>query len=105
PDGLAMSSRNKYLTNDQRTDACLLYKALIECEKMVSNGQRNTNTIRTIMLDVLGRSKNITPQYISFVDCQTLKNIEVIESKALVAIAANLGKTRLIDNIIVDAGI
>ena len=105
PDGLAMSSRNKYLSTQQRTDACLIKKALIECENSITKGNRNTSTLRSHMLAIMAESKIILPEYISFVDCKTLQDIEVIESKTLVAIAAKLGKTRLIDNIIVDAPI
>jgi pantoate--beta-alanine ligase len=101
PDGLAMSSRNKFLTQDQRKDALLIYKALQQCEKMVSSREHNCQNLIRQMRKILELSPQLDVEYISIVDPLTVRDIEEIADNALVAIAAKIGETRLIDNIIV----
>lgn len=101
-DGLAMSSRNKYLSEIERKDAVLLSKSLNECEKLVADGMREVSELVKAMREILAKSEFILPEYVSIVDLDNLKPIEIIESQALVAIAVRIGKTRLIDNIVVD---
>ena len=100
PDGLAMSSRNKFLTEDQRKNALLIYKALQQCEKMVSHREHNCQNLIRQMRKILESSPQLDVEYISIVDPATVRDIEKIADNALVAIAAKIGTTRLIDNII-----
>ncbi len=102
PDGLAISSRNQYLSPEERKDALLLYAALQECRRMIDGGCRSCPELIGAMQKVLGQSPRIVPDYVSIVDAENLKNIETIDQTALVAVAVMVGATRLIDNIIVD---
>ncbi len=101
PDGLAMSSRNRFLTQDQRKDALLIYKALQHCEKMVSRREHNCQNLIRQMRKILEPCPQLDVEYISIVDPKTIRDIEEITDNALVAVAAKIGETRLIDNIIV----
>lgn len=101
-DGLAMSSRNKYLTADQRKDATLLHKSLKKAENLIAQGTYDSDSLIAAMKKVIDSSNIVKTEYISIVDSQTLSEVKVIENIALIAVAARLGKTRLIDNIIVD---
>jgi len=101
-DGLAMSSRNKYLSAEQRSQAVLLHKSLMCAEKMVKQGSRDCAEIKKQMKEILNESPLISVEYINIVSIETLDDIEEIADSALIALAVNLGRTRLIDNIIVD---
>ncbi|MBL7215049.1 MAG: pantoate--beta-alanine ligase [Phycisphaerae bacterium] len=100
-DGLAMSSRNKYLSADQRKQALCLYKALTECQSQVAAGQRQVALLIDAMKQVIQQHQGQI-DYISIVDPQTLDSLEQIKQKALVLVAVNIGKTRLIDNLSID---
>jgi len=104
PDGLAVSSRNQYLTAEQRKDAAYVYKSLLKCRQMVDAGVTDTVKIVAEMRDVLKRIPSIEIEYISIVDAETLAKVEQICGKVLAAVAVRIGQTRLIDNILVDAG-
>jgi pantoate--beta-alanine ligase len=101
-DGLAMSSRNKYLNSKERKDAALLYAALQEAEILIGMGMRKSGELIKEMKKILKISKRIKIEYISIVDSQTLDELDRIKGKVLVALAAKIGSTRLIDNIILD---
>jgi pantoate--beta-alanine ligase len=101
-DGLAVSSRNKYLSSSERKDALLLSAALAECENMVSKGCCDCPKLIEAMQAVISRSSKIEIDYISIVDTTTLADIPIIKDKALVALAAKIGPTRLIDNILLN---
>ncbi|MBN1456258.1 MAG: pantoate--beta-alanine ligase [Sedimentisphaerales bacterium] len=100
--GLAISSRNQYLSESEKKEAALIYAALGKCEGMVGEGVSDCSKLTDAMRGVLGKSPNINVEYISIVDIETLEDIDNITSKALVAMAVKIGATRLIDNIIVD---
>ncbi|MCM8781348.1 MAG: pantoate--beta-alanine ligase [Candidatus Omnitrophica bacterium] len=100
-DGLAMSSRNKYLNQEERKDATVLYQALCLAKSMVDDGIRNTKTIIAKIQNLISQKKSARVQYISIVDLDNLKPIEEIKSRALLALAVYIGKTRLIDNTII----
>jgi len=102
PDGLAVSSRNQYLTDSERKDAILLSAALAECENKVSKGCRDCPKLIETMRAVISSSSEIEIEYISIVDTTTLADIDVVEGQALVALAAKIGSTRLIDNILLN---
>ena len=100
--GLAMSSRNKYLSPQEREDAAYIYKSLLKCGEMIDEGCRKTETIIAQMRNILEQKVSIKIEYVSIVDEKTLENIEIIQDKALAAIAVRIGSTRLIDNIPID---
>ncbi len=102
PDGLAVSSRNKYLTAEQKKDAALVYKSLQKCREMVDVGITDSRTIITEMRKILSRASSIEIEYISIVDAEMLQEVEYIAGRILIAVAVRIGSTRLIDNILVD---
>jgi pantoate--beta-alanine ligase len=101
-DGLAMSSRNKYLRAQDRQDVAYIYKSLQKCKEMLDSGQRNSKTIIDEMRNILKQKESIEVEYISIVDERTLENIDYIKGKALAAVAVRICGTRLIDNIPLD---
>ncbi len=107
PDGLAMSSRNQYLSADERTRALSIYKGLTQAKQLVAEGVRQTNrllaTMQHTVMDVgnLGRIP-VSIDYVAAVDPQTLKPVEMIAGPTVLAIAARVGTTRLIDNVVVE---
>ncbi|MHC4574872.1 MAG: pantoate--beta-alanine ligase [Planctomycetota bacterium] len=104
PDGLAVSSRNKYLSERQRKDATAIYKCLQECREMIESGIRDTAEMTAQMRKLLGQVPSIKIEYISIVDGETLQSLDRVSGRVLVAVAARIGTARLIDNIVVDAG-
>lgn len=102
--GLAMSSRNQYLTVQQKKDAALIYKSLQRCRQMIKQGVRDTKKIKAEMRKILKQIQSVEIQYISIVDAETLQNIDRIAGEVLAAIAVKVGPTRLIDNILIEAG-
>jgi pantoate--beta-alanine ligase len=101
--GLAVSSRNKYLTEQQKQDATNIYKSLQECRRMIDAGIKNTSEIIFEMNKILQQVPSIEIEYISIVDAETLENIDRIGSQVLAAVAGRIGPARLIDNILVDS--
>ncbi len=99
-DGLAMSSRNTYLTGSERISATVLYKSLCLARDMFAKGERDAGIIRKAMVDLISREPAAKIDYVSIADMQTLDEVDKIESKALVSLAVRLGKPRLIDNIV-----
>jgi len=102
PDGLAVSSRNKYLAEEQRKDAALIYKSLQKSQQLIEIGTKDTQIIITEMRKVLNKSQSIQTEYISIVNAETLEDIDEVSGKILAAVAVRIGSTRLIDNILVD---
>lgn len=102
PDGLAISSRNQYLTRQQRKDATYVYKSLQKCQEMIDAGTKNAQKIITEMRKILQQIPSIEIEYVSVVDAETLENIDQIAGKVLTAIAVKIGRARLIDNILMD---
>ena len=102
PDGLAVSSRNQYLSEQQRKDAAYIFQALQECRRMIDTGGTEMREIIAEMRKVLHQKSSIEIEYISIVDPETLEEIERFAGRALVAVAVRLGPARLIDNILID---
>ncbi len=98
-DGLAMSSRNTYLSNDERKAALCLSKAIFEGEKMANNGA-SVKEVLEKMEEIISSEKLAKIDYISAVDLETIEDVENFNKDTLVAIAVYIGKTRLIDNFI-----
>ncbi|KAF2956602.1 pantoate--beta-alanine ligase [Marinitoga sp. 38H-ov] len=99
-DGLAMSSRNIYLNSEERKQALALSKSLKKAKELYENGERDTKKIKEEMKRVFDKNPLVKIDYIEIVDEYNLENVDIIEKKVLVAVAAFVGKARLIDNII-----
>jgi pantoate--beta-alanine ligase len=99
PDGLAMSSRNAYLTPHERQRARALSRSLRLAERLVAQGERNVAAVRDKMQREIEQAGGIDVQYIAFLADGTVTPVDRIEGPTTVAIAAMVGKTRLIDNI------
>jgi pantoate--beta-alanine ligase len=98
PDGLAMSSRNRYLTISERAQSLALYRALSEAHGEVHRGVQDARELRNTMMRVLQSESSARIEYVEVVDPDTLLPIEDVSEGALLAIAAQIGGTRLIDN-------
>lgn len=100
PDGLALSSRNRYLTPDERARALGLASALTAANRTFASGESDAERLREQMRNTLLRSAVDSIDYVSIADCETLEEINQIDRPAVALIAARLGATRLIDNMI-----
>jgi pantoate--beta-alanine ligase len=107
PDGLAMSSRNQYLSADERTRALSIPRGLTQAKQLVADGVKQTNrllaTMQHTLLDVgkLGKIP-MSVDYVAAVDPMTLKPVEMVTGPMVLAVAARVGGTRLIDNMRVE---
>jgi pantoate--beta-alanine ligase len=99
-DGLAMSSRNTYLTAEERASAPVLYKSLQLASGMYEKGERDARKIKESMTQLISTVPAATIDYISISDYTTLQDVDAIKGKVVVSMAVRLGKPRLIDNII-----
>jgi pantoate--beta-alanine ligase len=100
PDGLAMSSRNTYLSADERDKALLISASLRKAEKLFLEGERRTAVFKKEVEGVLRQKEGIAVEYISVCDTRSLEELDAIKTRAVLAIACRIGKTRLIDNTI-----
>jgi pantoate--beta-alanine ligase len=99
PDGLALSSRNKYLNEDERQAAPLLYRSLQNAASLIRSGVRDASKVREAGLAVLNSLPLIRVEYFEIVDPDELQPVAVIDRPVRIASAIWLGTTRLIDNI------
>ena len=99
-DGLAMSSRNKYLNEAERKAAVVLFRSLNAAKELYEDGERDAEKIRGKMKEVLAAEPLAQMQYVSCADYDTLAELGEIKGKALLSMAVFLGKTRLIDNFV-----
>lgn len=100
PDGLAMSSRNTYLSPKERQAALVLWQALDLANQLWSEGERNAGKIRQKMKALIDSEPLAQIDYISVADAESLEELGEIDRPALVSLAVRVGKTRLIDNIV-----
>ncbi len=98
PDGLAMSSRNAYLTPAERRRALVLWKSLCLAGDLVDQGERSTALIAEKMRELILSAEDAKIDYVALVDPQTLQPVDEIQGRALAALAVRIGRTRLIDN-------
>lgn len=98
PDGLAMSSRNTYLTLEERKAAPVLWKALCLARGHWENGEKDVTRLRQEMTTLIEREPFAQIEYVSIADPETLEELEKVDSEALVSLAVRIGGTRLIDN-------
>ncbi|MCD6416874.1 MAG: pantoate--beta-alanine ligase [Planctomycetes bacterium] len=97
-DGLAMSSRNKYLSPEERRQALCLYEALRKADSLYRGGQTDAETLRRAMAAALGAAPLAEPDYVEIVDKETLAPVQVVSARAVAVLAVRFGETRLIDN-------
>jgi len=99
-DGLAMSSRNVYLSPEERQQAPIIFRALKSAKELVLNGNRDALAVAELIRRTIGESRLAEIEYIEIVNSITLENVQNIESGNFVAVAVRFGKTRLIDNLV-----
>jgi pantoate--beta-alanine ligase len=104
PDGLAMSSRNRYLQGEDRQAALVLSRALNTARKAFEQGERSAEALRRIMRETIAAEPLAAAQYVSCADYGTLAELETVKGKALLSMAVMVGKTRLIDNLVLEKG-
>lgn len=98
-DGLAKSSRNTYLSQEERKQAVILSKSLREAKELIIKGERDTGTIKNYIINSINKMPLASIDYVSIVDTNSLEEVTRIEDEVLIALAVKIGKTRLIDNI------
>ncbi|HZY85377.1 MAG TPA: pantoate--beta-alanine ligase [Gemmataceae bacterium] len=101
PDGLALSSRNKYLDPDQRRHAVVLSRALAEARERVAAGERDGDALRAGLTDYIAATPGAALDYAAVVDADTLTPVARLSGPTLLALAVRFGTTRLIDNILI----
>lgn len=102
PDGLAMSSRNAYLSQEERESASIIYKSLLYAQELFQKGETNAEKLREAIEDILKKEPLVSKiEYVEVVHPETLEGLENIGKEgALIAVAIYIGKARLIDNIL-----
>ena len=99
-DGLAMSSRNTYLSGEERDKALLIHRAIRRAEDLFKGGERKAAKIGDEARRILGSKDGVDIEYVAICDTETLDDLEEIDKRALIAVAVRVGRTRLIDNAI-----
>jgi len=97
-DGLAMSSRNKYLQNNERSSALTLFASLKLAQKLYSDGERKNSVIINEVKKLIKKANYTDIDYIKICETKTLSDVDEIKSQSVIALAVKVGKTRLIDN-------
>ena len=100
-DGLALSSRNKYVSAIERRHALVLHRTLLQLERMIAEGERLSTALVQRGMEILSAEAGIRVDYLAIVDANTLLPVTSAETGTLVAVAAYVGSTRLIDNFLV----
>ncbi|MCL5283018.1 MAG: pantoate--beta-alanine ligase [Planctomycetes bacterium] len=103
PDGLAVSSRNQYLSPQERREATVICRSLQRSAELIRTGEKDAARITDQMREVLGQVSAFQVEYVSIVDAASLEDLPRVQGRVLIAVAGRLGSTRLIDNIVVDA--
>jgi len=98
PDGLAMSSRNKYLSPEERVHALCLRRSLDLVSEKAAAGERNVDVLRELIENTIASTNGAEIDYIEFVDDESLRPVSTLHAETLVALAVRIGQTRLIDN-------
>lgn len=101
-DGLALSSRNVYLSAQERQEALALSAALRLAQELVARGERRASVIRARMRRRIRQEPDARIDYVSVADAETLEELTVVDRPALVSLAVRIGSTRLIDNVVVE---
>ena len=104
PDGLALSSRNSYLTEEERRAGLVLYRSLCRVRELWQQGQRDADTLRREMARIISAEPVAQLDYVSIADAATLEELELVDRAAMVSVAVRFGKARLIDNVLLEEG-
>jgi pantoate--beta-alanine ligase len=102
PDGLAMSSRNAYLNPAERRAATVLYRALDGARRGIERGERDALRLIAAMREVIRAEPLVEPEYVELVDAETLEPVTRLRGRCLALLAARVGTTRLIDNLLIE---
>jgi pantoate--beta-alanine ligase len=102
PDGLAMSSRNSYLTSEERQAATIVPQALNLASQLWSEGEKDADKIRQGMTDLIRQQPLAAIDYVSIADTETLEELDQVKPPALVSLAVKIGKPRLLDNVVLE---
>jgi len=101
-DGLAMSSRNTYLSSGERNSSVILSKSLFEADQMIKDGERKAENIINHITSRISSEESAQIDYVQILDFNNLESIDNLIGKVLIALAVKFGRTRLIDNIVVE---
>lgn len=101
-DGLAMSSRNSYLSPQNRREAAILYRSLQQAQEMVAGGERDASVIKETITMTIKNNTSALIDYIEITDTRNIKPLAILEGECLIALAVKFGETRLIDNLLVE---
>lgn len=101
-DGLAKSSRNSYLDSKQREAARVLRKSILMAKEMIESGERDAIRVQASIIEMIEDEPLSKIDYIEILDFETFDRIKVIQKQTLISMAVYIGKTRLIDNILID---
>jgi len=99
PDGLAMSSRNRYLSPEERSQAPAIYRGLCRAKELFDSGERRAAALIQAVRSTLQEAPLATVDYVAVVNPESLREVRRIESEAVILVAARFGQTRLLDNI------
>ena len=102
PDGLAMSSRNVYLNPKERQAATVLFRSLSAAKSIYDSGERDAEKLRALVRETAAAESLACLQYVSCADYDTLEELETMGGKGLLSMAVYVGKTRLIDNLVLE---
>jgi pantoate--beta-alanine ligase len=102
PDGLAMSSRNVYLSPEERKAAVVLSRSLMLADNLVKSGEKDADKVREAMHNLINREPRAFIDYISIADGATLDELAEVKKNAVISLAVRFGRTRLLDNMIVN---
>lgn len=100
-EGIAMSSRNAYLSPEDRKRATVLYRSLVKAKELVDSGEKRTYNIVQAVEKMIGSVEGVSLQYVEVRDAETLERVESVSGPAVIAVAAMVGSVRLIDNIVI----
>jgi len=98
-DGLAISSRNEYLSTEQRRQASVLYKSLMEAARLIGSGERKAHKVKQRIEETIESAEEARIDYLNIVNRDTLEDVEELRGNILIALAVFMGETRLIDNL------
>lgn len=97
-DGLAMSSRNMYLSEKERNSALLLHRSMLKALELVEEGERSCNMIKDSVMEIFDNDPQISVEYVCIKNSITLEDMDYLYAEAVLAVAARVGRARLIDN-------
>ncbi len=104
PDGLAMSSRNAYLSPGERKDASLIFAGLTEASELARSGAVGASALKDAFAAVVGRGASLRIQYVELADPEDMEPMQVLDRDGVLAVAVHAGPTRLIDNVLLRPG-